>query len=97
LGATDIPQTFNVTLLANTPNACPQSILGSKATGEPPLQLASAAFFALKDAIRAVPFASVLVLSVRFAFVILTCVRVAADGRLARRSAIPTTSRSTRR
>ncbi len=49
----DIPQTLNVTLLATTPNQEPLSVLGSKATGEPPMQLAASAFFAVKDAIRA--------------------------------------------
>jgi len=49
----DIPINFNVTLLGGTPNACPQSVLSSKATGEPPYALATSAFFALHDAVAA--------------------------------------------
>eukprot|EP00252_Welwitschia_mirabilis_P022733 TRINITY_DN6242_c0_g1_i3.p1 TRINITY_DN6242_c0_g1~~TRINITY_DN6242_c0_g1_i3.p1 ORF type:complete len:318 (-),score=86.22 TRINITY_DN6242_c0_g1_i3:256-1209(-) len=45
----DIPLQFNVSLLKGVPNQ--RAIHSSKAVGEPPLFLASAAFFAIKDAI----------------------------------------------
>jgi xanthine dehydrogenase/oxidase len=47
----DVPIDFRVSLLKDTPN--PIAIHSSKAVGEPPLFLASAVFFALKDAIQA--------------------------------------------
>ncbi|XP_057849574.2 xanthine dehydrogenase 1 isoform X2 [Cryptomeria japonica] len=47
----DIPLKFKVSLLQDAPN--PKAIHSSKAVGEPPLFLASAAFFAIKDAISA--------------------------------------------
>ncbi|XP_064072025.1 xanthine dehydrogenase-like [Vanessa tameamea] len=50
-GFGDIPQEFNVSLLKGAPN--PRAVYSSKAVGEPPLFLASTAFFAIKEAIRA--------------------------------------------
>lgn len=50
-GFSDIPQEFNVSLLKGAPN--PRAIYSSKAVGEPPLFLASSAFFAIKEAIKA--------------------------------------------
>jgi xanthine dehydrogenase/oxidase len=50
-GFGDIPAEFNVSLLRGAPN--PKAVYSSKAVGEPPLFLASAAFFAIKDAIKA--------------------------------------------
>ncbi|KAJ4979755.1 hypothetical protein NE237_010535 [Protea cynaroides] len=47
----DIPLKFNVSLLKGVPNA--KAIHSSKAVGEPPFFLASAVFFAIKDAIIA--------------------------------------------
>lgn len=47
----DIPLKFKVALLKGVPN--PKAIHSSKAVGEPPLFLASAVFFAIKDAIKA--------------------------------------------
>lgn len=47
----DIPLKFKVSLLKGAPNQ--RAIHSSKAVGEPPLFLASAAFFAIKDAILA--------------------------------------------
>ncbi|CAA6660108.1 unnamed protein product [Spirodela intermedia] len=47
----DIPLKFNVSLLQGFPN--PKAIHSSKAVGEPPFFLASAVFFAIKDAIAA--------------------------------------------
>ncbi|KAJ1406943.1 Aldehyde oxidase/xanthine dehydrogenase, a/b hammerhead, partial [Sesbania bispinosa] len=47
----DVPLKFNVSLLKGHPNV--KAIHSSKAVGEPPFFLASAAFFAIKDAIRA--------------------------------------------
>lgn len=49
----DIPISFNVTLLNASPNQAPGNVLGSKATGEPPLLAACSAFFAAKEAIKA--------------------------------------------
>ncbi|KAG1648953.1 Xanthine dehydrogenase [Nymphon striatum] len=46
----DIPIQFNITLLKNTPN--PLGVLGSKATGEPPLCMSSSVLFAIRDAIQ---------------------------------------------
>ncbi|XP_077989770.1 xanthine dehydrogenase/oxidase-like [Glandiceps talaboti] len=48
-GFGDVPTEFNVSLLSNCPNE--RAIYSSKAVGEPPLILASAVFFAIKDAI----------------------------------------------
>ncbi|XP_057800195.1 xanthine dehydrogenase 1-like isoform X2 [Salvia miltiorrhiza] len=47
----DVPLKFNISLLKGAPN--PKAIHSSKAVGEPPFFLASAVFFAIKDAIRA--------------------------------------------
>jgi xanthine dehydrogenase/oxidase len=47
----DIPLKFKVSLLKDAPNK--RAIYSSKAVGEPPLFLACAAFFAIKDAILA--------------------------------------------
>ncbi|KAG9449498.1 hypothetical protein H6P81_009463 [Aristolochia fimbriata] len=47
----DIPLRFNVSLLKGVPNV--KAIHSSKAVGEPPFFLASAVFFAIKDAISA--------------------------------------------
>lgn len=49
----DIPIVFNVTFLNQSPNLAPHAVLSSKATGEPPYQLAASAYFAVKDAIYA--------------------------------------------
>ncbi|KAJ7980772.1 putative Xanthine dehydrogenase [Quillaja saponaria] len=49
--ANDVPFKFDVSLLKGHPNA--EAIHSSKAVGEPPFFLASAVFFAIKDAIRA--------------------------------------------
>ncbi|XP_071965549.1 xanthine dehydrogenase/oxidase-like [Antedon mediterranea] len=48
---TDIPVTFNVSLLDGVPHE--KVVCSSKAIGEPPLLLAGSVFFAIKDAIRA--------------------------------------------
>ncbi|CAK9146742.1 unnamed protein product [Ilex paraguariensis] len=48
---TDVPFKFHVSLLKGAPNA--KAIHSSKAVGEPPFFLASAVFFAIKDAIIA--------------------------------------------
>ena len=53
-GSQDIPLSFNVTLLAASPNTAPQSVLGSKASAEPPMMLSCSLFFAVRDAIAAV-------------------------------------------
>ncbi|XP_037955545.1 xanthine dehydrogenase-like [Teleopsis dalmanni] len=50
-GFADIPAEFNVSLLTGAPN--PRAVYSSKAVGEPPLFIGSAAFFAIKDAIAA--------------------------------------------
>ncbi|XP_014488369.1 PREDICTED: xanthine dehydrogenase isoform X2 [Dinoponera quadriceps] len=50
-GFTDIPKEFNVSLLKGASN--PRAVYSSKAVGEPPLFLASSAFFAIKEAIKA--------------------------------------------
>jgi len=47
----DIPIVFNVALLKDAPN--PVGILKSKASGEPPLCMSCAVFFAVKNAIKA--------------------------------------------
>jgi xanthine dehydrogenase/oxidase len=44
----DIPIEFNVTLMDNCPNQSDGAVLSSKATGEPPYQLAASAFMAAK-------------------------------------------------
>jgi xanthine dehydrogenase/oxidase len=49
--ALDIPISFNVSLLANAPN--PNGVLGSKATGEPPLCSSCSVMFATEDALDA--------------------------------------------
>uniref|UniRef100_A0A2C9JEU6 xanthine dehydrogenase n=1 Tax=Biomphalaria glabrata TaxID=6526 RepID=A0A2C9JEU6_BIOGL len=46
----NIPAEFNVSLVPDSPN--PKAIFSSRGVGEPPLLLASSAFFAVKDAIR---------------------------------------------
>ncbi|KAG5876925.1 hypothetical protein JTB14_007388 [Gonioctena quinquepunctata] len=50
-GFSDIPAEFNVSLLKGVSN--PRAVYSSKAIGEPPLFLASSAFFAIKNAIKA--------------------------------------------
>ncbi|XP_055644800.1 xanthine dehydrogenase isoform X2 [Toxorhynchites rutilus septentrionalis] len=50
-GFADIPGEFNVSLLTGAPN--PRAVYSSKAVGEPPLFLASSAFFAIRRAISA--------------------------------------------
>ena len=49
--ANQIPTTFNVEFLKDS--AFPHGIKGSKATGEPPLLLASSIFCAVREAIKA--------------------------------------------
>ncbi|XP_066603767.1 xanthine dehydrogenase [Prorops nasuta] len=49
-GFTDIPQEFNVSLLKGAPN--PRAVYSSKAVGEPPLFLATSAFFAIREAVK---------------------------------------------
>ncbi|XP_073949617.1 xanthine dehydrogenase-like [Choristoneura fumiferana] len=49
-GFSDIPKTFNVSLLKGAPN--PRAVYSSKAVGEPPLFLAASVYFAIKEAIR---------------------------------------------
>ena len=39
---------------AHVPNPSPAAVLGSKASGEPPMALGAACAFAVRDAIRAV-------------------------------------------
>jgi xanthine dehydrogenase/oxidase len=50
-GSHDIPQQFNVKILKNKTYKTLKTINSSKAIGEPPLFLASAVFFALRDAV----------------------------------------------
>lgn len=50
-GFGDAPDEFNVSLLANSTNT--KAVLGSKGIGEPPLFLAAAVFYALKNAVAA--------------------------------------------
>lgn len=50
-GFGDIPLEFNVSLLKGAPN--PRAVYSSKAVGEPPLFLASSAYFAIHEAIKA--------------------------------------------
>ena len=52
--AHDLPLEWNVRFEANVPNPSPAAVLGSKATGEPPMALGAACAFAVRDAIRAV-------------------------------------------
>lgn len=47
----DVPKDFRVTLMRNVNN--PQAVHSSRAIGEPPLFLASAVFYAIKDGLRA--------------------------------------------
>ena len=47
----DIPLQFNTTLLPGAP--APHAFLGAKATGEPPVCLAAAVLFAIKQAVAA--------------------------------------------
>lgn len=49
--AKDIPMDFRIKFVENKPN--PLGILGSKATGEPPLILSNSVLFAIRDAIDA--------------------------------------------
>ncbi len=51
--AGDLPERFNVKLLASSRNKAP-TIHRSKAVGEPPLMLAMSVFYAIKDAVAAV-------------------------------------------
>jgi xanthine dehydrogenase molybdopterin-binding subunit B len=50
----DIPLALNVTLLANSPNMAPLSVLKSKASAEPPMMLSISMFLAVRDAIASV-------------------------------------------
>lgn len=58
-GFSDIPQTFNVSMLRNDTNGKPltwnhlRSVQSSKGIGEPPLFLGSTVFFALREAVKA--------------------------------------------
>jgi xanthine dehydrogenase/oxidase len=47
----DIPIEFNILLLPDEPNTAAVNVYQSKATGEPPLMLAQAAYWALKECI----------------------------------------------
>ncbi|XP_053612796.1 xanthine dehydrogenase-like [Plodia interpunctella] len=49
-GFSDVPNSFNVSLLKGAPN--PRAVYSSKAIGEPPLFLAASVFFAIKEAIK---------------------------------------------
>ena len=49
--AHDVPLVFNVSLLPKAPNPCATAVLGSKASGEPPMALAASALFAAREAI----------------------------------------------
>ena len=51
--AHDIPLSLNVEFKANLPNPARLATLRSKASGEPPMALGAAAFFAVRGAIRA--------------------------------------------
>jgi len=51
--AHDIPLNLNIEFLANEPNPSIHSVLGSKASAEPPMALGAAAFFAAREAICA--------------------------------------------
>ncbi|XP_042880077.1 xanthine dehydrogenase/oxidase-like [Penaeus japonicus] len=48
-GFQNIPREFNVSLLRGAPN--PRAVFSSKATGEPPLLLATSVFYAIKQAV----------------------------------------------
>ena len=52
-GSQDVPLELHVSMLANTPNPSPLAVLGSKASGEPPMQLAAAVYFAIRAAVAA--------------------------------------------
>jgi xanthine dehydrogenase/oxidase len=58
-GFSDIPQTFNVSMLRNDSDGKPltwnhlRSVQSSKGIGEPPLFLGSTVFFALREAVKA--------------------------------------------
>ena len=49
----DVPLDLRVSMLARTPNPSAVAVLGSKASGEPPMQLAASVFFALRAAVAA--------------------------------------------
>ena len=49
--AKDIPMDFRIKFVENKPN--PMGVLGSKATGEPPLILSNSVLLAIRDAIEA--------------------------------------------
>lgn len=51
--AQDVPLKLKVSMLPRTPNPAPVAVLGSKASGEPPMQCAAAVYFALRAAIAA--------------------------------------------
>mmetsp|Transcript_32603 Transcript_32603/g.47844 ORF Transcript_32603/g.47844 Transcript_32603/m.47844 type:complete len:282 (+) Transcript_32603:1-846(+) len=53
LAGSDMPRVFNVRLLKDSFNEAPGCVLRSKSTGEPPLVCASAAHFAVREAIIA--------------------------------------------
>jgi len=50
----DIPLELNIAFVPKSPNRSPNNVLGSKASAEPPMALGAAAFYAARDAIKAV-------------------------------------------
>ena len=52
--AHDIPLEMHIAFEANVRNPWQGAVLGSKASGEPPMALGSSCVFALRDAVRAV-------------------------------------------
>ena len=53
-GAHDLPLEMNFKFEAHVPNPAPIAVLGSKASGEPPMALGAAVALAVRDAIKAV-------------------------------------------
>lgn len=49
----DMPLTFNVSMLSDSPNPCPVAVMRSKASGEPPMQLAACIYVAVRNAVAA--------------------------------------------
>ncbi|CAH1783657.1 unnamed protein product, partial [Owenia fusiformis] len=49
----DIPKSFNVTLLKDSPNRLQRAVYSSKAVGEPPLSLSASVFLAIHHAVMA--------------------------------------------
>lgn len=49
----DIPLSFNVSMLSDSPNPCSVAVLRSKASGEPPMQLAACIYLAVRNAVAA--------------------------------------------